>query len=159
VKDVLFDIYDSAGGVVVGDTPTIVNFDSSRYIDSHSSLDSGEISVTPPTSRIMPPDYYVLLMMCKVTLAVSSGSSRTQTKAWIEYDNGGGFVPIPGIEGYMYNRTLDAGWGTVNLNTTFQKHKRDVDRTTFRVMVQRVSGSSTIITQANASNILCLIHY
>jgi len=154
----LFDVYDATGGVTVGDTEVVVAFDTARFLSNHCTLSSGEITVQLPSSKIIPPADYDLLLMAKITNNVSSGNSRSMSKAWIEVDTGGGYTAIPGVDGYMYNRTAGNGWGTVLLMTTYQINKIENGTRKFRIRTQRAAGTNTIVTLANASNFVCTIH-
>ncbi len=164
MHEILFDVFDGTGGVVVGDTAVTVPFDTVRYVNAHSSLVDGEVYVEPPTSKIIPPDHYVLLVISNVTLYVTSGTSRSQCKLWLEYDNSPSDTPpaytiVPGTDYYTYNRILNAGWDSVTISATFKKAKELTTPTSFRVRAQRVAGTNTIETLANASSIMCTVNY
>lgn len=110
--DVLFDVYDATGSLEVGDTEVTIGFDSVRHMHGDASLSDGIVTATLPVSQIVPPDHYTLLVFARVSIRLTSGSSRTQSKAWIEYDMGSGYVAVPGGDSYAYHRNTSAGYGS-----------------------------------------------
>lgn len=154
--DILFDVYDSTGGVAV-DSETVIPFDQERKLKNGTTLSSGEITVSPVNFCIRPPDSYTLLLIGKVTLDVSSGNSRTQSKAWIEVDEGSGFYVVPGTDGYMYNRTTDSGFGSTTINTTYSVKKSAGLTMKFRIRAQKLVGTNDLVTLAGASNFIGMV--
>jgi len=155
--NILFDVYDSSGGLAV-DTTTVITYDTTRFLLSNVSLSSGEIQIKLPESKIIPPDNYVFLLLAKVTLDVSNGNNRTQSKAWIEADTGSDFQIIPGTINYMYNREKNSGWDSASINSTFQIEKTVKGSIKFRVLAEKVNGSNSLITVADASNFIGIIN-
>lgn len=154
--NILFDVYDSVGDVPV-DSETVILFNMPRFLNRGVSLLSGEINLSPSLSRFMPPYSYTLLLLAKVSLDVSSGNNRTQSKAWIEVDIGLGYEVVPGTDGYMYNRTAGAGFGSATINTTYQISKIIDGVVKFRIRAQKLEGSNDLITLAQASNFIGMI--
>lgn len=152
--NVLFDVYDSSGSLTVGDSDVTVNYNATRYMSSFATLNNGEISLRIPSSRLTPPDYYTILIRAGVSLDISSGTSRSQCKIYLEADTGSGYSTVPGTFCYTYNRTSGAGYSSAALMTTFHINKNLMTPIKFRVRAVRVTGSSTISTVANASSLI-----
>ncbi len=155
---ILFDIYDATGGLTVGDTEVVVAFDTARYLNSYTSLSSGEMTVKLPPSRVIPPECHDMLLTAKIGYYVSSGSARSITKAWIEVDTGGGYAVIPGTDCFAYDRNNSARWSSTVTMTSYQIDKQNSGTVKFRIRTQRVDGSNTITTLASASNFVCIMN-
>jgi len=154
--NILFDVYDSVGGVSI-DAATVIPFDQTRIMVNDASLSSGEIIISPANFRFIPPSIYTLLLIGKVTVDVSSGNSRTQSKAWIEVDTGSGYEVVPGTDGYMYNRTADSGFGSTTITTSYHISKCANLTMKFRIRAQRLVGTNDLVTLAQASNFIGMV--
>ncbi len=155
--DVLFDVYDSVGGVDVDSAVTVL-FDTSRYICNNVSLLSGEINILPNSHSIIPPDNDILLLMAKVTIDAVSGNNQTQAKIWLEVDTGSGYVVVPGTDSYSYSISNSVGHGTAIINTTYQISKLNKIICKFRVRAEKSVGNNSLSTLAQASNFIGLIN-
>jgi len=152
--DILFDVYDSVGNVSIDSGATVL-FDRARTLYEGVILSSGEISLSFPIARVMPPYSRLLYLNAKITTDVSSGNNRSLSKTWVEVDSGSGFEIVPGTDGYIYNRTIDAGLGSALINTSYTINKL-IRTVKFRIRVQRTVGTNSLITAANASNFICM---
>lgn len=151
---VLFDLYDSIGGLSIENSDITVGYDTARYAVDSVSVDDGEVSLRMPASKLAPPDHYTLLIRASVTTNISSGTSRSQCKIHLESDTGSGFSDVPGTFCYTYNRNSGSGFGSAVIMTTFHINKSLLIPIKFRVRAVRISGSSTITTVAEASNFI-----
>lgn len=154
---ILFDIYDSIGGLSIN-SEAVVAFNSFRYMYKDVSLSSGELSIHFPFSYIIPPDFYLIMLCAKVTTIASSGNSSCQSKIWLEVDIGSGYQIISGTTGYLYNRSLDVLYNSTSINSIYKINKKDINLMKLRIKAQRISGSSNIITVADACNFIGMIY-
>lgn len=151
----LFDVYDSAGGLNIDTVGTVV-FDTARYLIGECSLDSGEITVNPISTVILPDNNYLVFISSRVSTDISTGTNRSDSKIWLEMDTGSGFSVIEGTYAYIYNRTSGQGKGSAAICTTVEVPKLTSFK--IRVRAQRESGSSNIQTMAGASNLIGFIN-
>lgn len=151
--NVLFDVYDSIGGVEVGDSDVTVVFDTTRHLNDHASLEEGEINLQLPSSIVTPPTYNTILFFSRASIYVSSGTNRSQSKSWIEIDTGSGYELVAGSESYGYNRTSTGGYSTIAMCTTVHLDKTITIPVKFRIRAKRISGSNTLNTVAVGSTL------
>lgn len=141
-----FDAYDASGGQTFASTPVTINIDTERInTDSSIFVLNSDDSVTVNTDDIF-------LFIVRVSTDVSSGTSRSTSRIWLEYsdDNGSSWNIIPGSYSYMYNRTANVGDNSCTINLLHQT----VSGRRYRIRAARVNGSATITTQVNGSEIV-----
>lgn len=138
-----FDAYDSSGGTVVAttwvDVPLITERYKSTDLFSHSSS----------SPEVIIQESYVYIINARVTTAITTGTSRTDSIMRIVKDSGSGYVEIPGTRAKMYNRTLNAGENTGNVTVVTSLNKND----RIKVQAMRDNGTSTLGLEANGSSL------
>jgi hypothetical protein len=152
--DVMIDAYDASGGQAVGDSAVVVSVGMVRRKFRLVELSNDEVIINPARSLRTPSANYLLIIMARVTLDISNGSSRSQAQSWLEIDTGSGYQEIPGTKGTSYHRTSSAGQDSVSLFATAEVAK--IDMTKIRIRTQRTAGSSDLQTLVNGSSILVL---
>ena len=90
------------------------------------------------------------------SIDVSSGSVRTQSKAWMEMDIGSGYQIISGTDSYGYNRTSGAGFSTNPIHAVVHIQK-SLTSAKIRIRAKRITGSSSLVSMANASSFTGII--
>lgn len=88
------------------------------------------------------------IVMLDVGSDVSAGGSRTITRTFLELDSGAGFTAL-NVFADMNNRTLGAGNGSASIQVAINVAATNV----LRARIQRVIGTNTIITTANATRL------
>lgn len=91
------------------------------------------------------------IIMLNVGTDVSSGFSRSITRAFLELDSGAGFAAL-NVVGDMYNRTTSAGNGSCSIEVAINVAVTNV----LRARVQRIIGTNTMVTIANATRLTIL---
>lgn len=142
LTDSYIDIYDNVGGTTITSSWVDLTFDTNRLISSAFSHTAGTTTIVSNTDG----NYVVL---CRVTLDVSSGNSRTETEARLLLDTGSGFNVVPGSYIRMYNRTSNAGATSGDISCILALHQGDVIKAQARI----VNGSSNIVTLAGGSSV------
>lgn len=127
---------------IVGTAVSLVwdteNRKDSRY--THSTVTNSE-NITFTTAGW----YFVTL---DVGTDVSSGGSRSITRIFLELDSGSGFAAL-NVVSDIYNRTTGAGNGSATINVAINVAATNI----LRARIQRIVGTNTIVTTANATRL------
>ncbi len=121
-------------------------------LDTEDELSGGVASadlVTNNDVTILVSGVY-LIVAC-YGFDVSSGTSRSIGRGFMEIDTGGGFATMLATLTHQYNRTLAAGEDTSTRSSRRYLNKGDV----LRMRMQRIAGSNTVTTVATGCG-LCL---
>ncbi len=130
---------------IVGTTVSLV-WDTENRKDArftHSTVTSSE-NITFNTAG-----WYIVML--DVGSDVSSGFSRSITRAFLELDSGAGFTAL-NVSADMYNRTTGAGNGSCSIQVAINVAATNV----LRARIQRIIGTNTMITIANATRLTIL---
>ena len=138
-----FDGYDSSGGTVVGTTWVDVPLNAERYKSTNL------FSHTTPNAEVTINESYTYVVTARVTTAITTGTSRTDSIMRIVRDTGSGYVEVPGTRGKMYNRTLNNGENTATVSIVIGLNKGDK----IKVQAVRDTGTSTLGLEANGSSL------
>jgi len=144
-QNYVFDCYDSTGGQTFTTTPVTINLDTERInTDSTIFVLNTDDSVTINTDGLF-------LFIARVSTDISSGTTRSTSRIWLEVSNNGGstWISIPGTYAYMYNRTVNVADDTGIINCVLNVSSGD----RFRIRAERVDGSSTITTQSEGTGL------
>lgn len=114
------------------------NRKDSRY--THSTVTNSE-NITFNTAGW----YFISL---DVGSDVSSGGSRSITRIFLELDSGSGFAAL-NVVSDIYNRTTGAGNGSATINVAINVAATNI----LRARIQRIVGTNTIVTTANATRL------
>lgn len=137
-----FDAYDSAGGTNVSSGWTDVPLDTERQKDTPYTHSGSSAEVT-----IGSTDTYVVVL--RVTTYTSSGTARSDSECRLAVDTGGGYSPVSGSLGTMYNRQASQGTTTATILAVLSLSSGDK----IKGQAQRLSGSSTINLLAEGSSL------
>jgi hypothetical protein len=106
-----FDAFGPTGTVNI-DSGAPVPLDTQRTIDT-------ELFEHTPGSPVVSfkNDTGLILILAKVSTTHNStnGGSRTDSEAFVQLDDGGGFFEISGSRGFIYNRNSSQGNGTITI--------------------------------------------
>jgi len=136
----LWEAYDSTGGVNVGSAATVV-------IDTIGQ-DSDDVDLAAGVVTINRAGTY--RVHGRVTVNATSGTSRSITECYLERDPGDGFAAVPGTYGLIYNREVTEGGGVASFFRVIDLDVGDL----LRLRADRISGTSTIETIANGSGLM-----
>ena len=160
---------DGAGGWVLIDTPTSVTETEICYFDGYDTaggtsitgtwtdvpLDSVRIKDTPyihtlSNAEVMFNEGGIYTIWGRVTTDHTSGSSRTQTQMRAAFDDGSGYIEVPGTRGSTYNRLSTQGEATASAAFTLTVEAG------YKVKLQviRSSGGGPIQLLPNGSSLL-----
>ena len=138
-----FDAYDSSGGTVVGTTWVDIPLDTERYKSTNL------FSHTTSSAEVTIKESYIYIVTARVTTAITTGSSRTDSVMRIMRDTGSGYSEIPGSRGKMYNRALNLGENTATVTIVVALNKNDK----IKIQAKRDTGTSTLSLEANGSSL------
>jgi len=134
----VISVYDNAGAQTFTTGTILLNMDV-----VHLNTDSDIYTLTSDEIDVARSDAY--LVMYSVSTEVSTGTSRSAAKCWIEIDS----VEKDGTRCWMYNRTAVGGENscakTIAIDITAGEN--------VRVRCNRVEGTSTVGTLADGSTL------
>jgi hypothetical protein len=143
-NNISLDVYDSNGGqTTTSATGIVVNLDSGRIVTEGFTFD-------PLLSEATIASEGNFIVAFRASTAISSGSSRSTSKVWLELDTGSGFTEVDGATAYMYNRTSGAA---DNSGSGFASLFLSVGDK-LRLKVARTAGSDTIELLPNGSSLV-----
>ena len=128
--------YNSAMLTISSDlnNPTICPFDTKdAEIDQEAMLTLPDGSV-----QISKADVYVITF--DIAIGKLSTSTRTESVAWVEIDNGPGFEEVLGSRGYGYHRTVAQGDDTIS-GTIIKQMTQD---SVIKIVAARDSGGGSL---------------
>lgn len=134
------DYYDSVGGVSITSEATII-FDTTR-----NGSDLMVYNVSSGETTFKESGKFSIQSTVSID---NTNTSRSTAKIFVQLDTGSGFVTIPGIEAYTYNRTSASAENSASISTILDVNSGDK----IRVRGVRNSGSGALLTIANGSNI------
>lgn len=135
-----FDAYDNAGGTDVSSGWTDIPLDTERKKDTPYTHTGSGAEVT-----VGETDVYVVAL--RVTTSVTADTSRSESECRLMLDTGGGYSPIAGTTGAMYNRTTSQGQTSATILAVLSLSSGDK----IKGQAQRISGTSTINLLAGGS--------
>jgi len=139
---VYFDAYDATGGTTILDSWTDVPLTTERQKTDEFAHGVGSSELIINTTGIY-------IVMARVTTTISTGTSRTDSSMRLVIDTGGGYTEVPGSYALMYNRTLNVGENTGNVNVILSLNSND----RIKIQVKRDNGTSSLQLLANGSSL------
>lgn len=138
----IFDVYDNTGGQTFTTSTITLNLDVVRKDTGNSvfTLSADEVTINKTDTFIF---------IYRTSTDISTGTSRSCSRAILERDTGGGFAEVDGFRGYMYNHTLDEADNTCMVHGVLDVTTGDK----FRIRLNREVGGSTIRTIVDASGL------
>jgi hypothetical protein len=132
--------FDAAGGIDISSGWTDITLDTEVVKDSIFALSGAEITINAD-------GYYAISYY--VGADVTSGTKDSKSESRLAVDTGGGYAELGGTRCPMFNK--DVAEGTSNGAATVLRQFNSGDK--IKIQAQRMGGTSTIVTYANACGI------
>ena len=116
--DNIFYAYDSAGGTLIGNTPTDIPFDTEIREDTEYTHAANSAEVTINTTG-----NYEVAYNCTMDVV---GTARYIAEHWIEVNDGGGFAEAPGTRAGTYHRTTGDGLDNASIEAYLELNAGDI---------------------------------
>ncbi len=142
VNGFIFDAYLAVGGQNI-DVEATVPLDTNRVVDSIYAH-------TAPTGIVVINQTGRYRVVGRVGTQVAVGNQVTTSEFFIEQDEGGGVVEIPGARGRMFNRAAAEGGTHATVACVIEATAGDL----IRMRALRLSGPNNIILEDNNCGIL-----
>jgi hypothetical protein len=142
----IISLRNTASITGIGGTAVSLTWDTENRKDAkftHSTVTNSENITFNTAGRY--------IIMLDVGTDVSAGGSRSITRAFLELDSGAGFVALNMVAD-MYNRTTGAG----NSSCSIQADVNVAATNILRARVQRIIGTNTIVTTADATRLMII---
>lgn len=130
-----FSVYENTGDIDITAGWTDLTWDTEIRKDSDYTFTTGTSNVTIGSTG----DY---IIHTDITTYVQTGGNRRQSQAKLQLNTGVGFADIPGTNAFMYNRTLEAGWGTCTIRIIQSLSSGDI----IKVQAQKLVGNGDVYT-------------
>jgi hypothetical protein len=137
-KNDVVSVYDNTGGISFTGTAVTVAFDTTQ-------TNTNETLYTFASNQITVNATGTYLLTYNVSLDAVSSSARSSSRVWLERNT----VLVPGTAAFGYHRQSSQGEDTPSCTTVLSITAGDV----FRVRAQVESGTSALITIADASRL------
>jgi hypothetical protein len=133
----VFYAYDSAGNINITGGWTDLTLDTEVKEDAPytHSTNSAEVAFNEDGWYEITYD---------VGTYISSGGSRTSSRAKIQEDTGSGYVDVPGSQATMYNRNSANGFDSASATILREFNAGDI----IKIQAQSFNGTDTVLTEA-----------
>lgn len=135
--------FDSSGGLVISGGGNI-----DIPLDSEHVKTAG-ILHTSPWIEFTVVNAGVYAVWGSFSSGITTGTSRSESYAWLMRDPGTGYTKVFGTDMYLYNRTSNQGKATPGFNVILSLNAGDK----LKLQATRLSGTSTIATVADATSL------
>lgn len=140
-------VYDNAGGQTFTTTPITINLDTIKEDTGTGGTGIDLFTLSGDILTINVAGTY--LIIADVGIDISTGTSRSKSRSFVEIDTGGGFSEEDGTSKQMYHRTLSQG--ADSSTCAFIKEFSAGDQIRLRVL--RTAGGSTLVTEADETRL------